>query len=296
MDRTEHESSNSECRLPGRNNSELIPTRHGIPRPGGGGGYAAKLERVAVTFSTPDIPMPEGVADSYLAHPGDGAAHPGVLLYPDAYGLRQVIREIMETIAAAGFTVLAPNALYRSGRAPVLPMPDERDPAGHAKFFEKLAPVRAALTPEKSLRDAGVYLDYLAASEFCAPGALAVTGYCMGGRMALRTAAAYPARIAAAASFHGGRLAEDAVADSPHHAAGSIAAEVYLAHAADDPSMPPEQIATLERALTAAGVSYTSIVYPEAKHGFTMRDTPVFDEQAYRRHLNDLVALLRRNL
>ncbi|WP_309234513.1 dienelactone hydrolase family protein [Nocardia sp. XZ_19_385] len=249
----------------------------------------------SVAFSTPDIALPEGTADCYLARPDDGAAHPGVLLLADAYGLRPVIREIMETIAAEGFTVLAPNVLYRSGRSPVLPMPDRRDPAGHAEFFKKLGPVRAALTPEKSLQDAAAYLNYLAASEFCAPGAVAVAGYCMGGRMALRTAAAYPALIAAAASFHGGRLADADAPDSPHHSLDNVTAEVFVAHASADQSMPPEQIKVLEQALESAGVRHTSVVYPETEHGFTMRDTPVFDEQAYQRHLTDLLALLERN-
>ncbi|MEV6278552.1 dienelactone hydrolase family protein [Nocardia sp. NPDC051832] len=249
----------------------------------------------SVAFSTPDIVLPDGTADCYLAHPGDGAAHPGVLLFADVYGLRPVIREIMETIAAEGFTALAPNVLFRSGRSPVLPMPDQRDPAGHAEFFKKLAPVRAALTPEKSLQDAAVYLNYLAASEFCTPGTVAVAGYCMGGRMALRTPAAYPVRIAAAASFHGGRLAEADAPDSPHHSLDDVTAEVFVAHASDDQSMPPEQIQVLEQALTAAGVAHTSVVYPKTRHGFTMRDTPVFDERAYQRHLSDLLALLRRN-
>ncbi|GAB2640456.1 dienelactone hydrolase family protein [Nocardia goodfellowii] len=250
----------------------------------------------SVAFRTPDISLPDGIADCYLAHPADGAQHPGVLLFPDAYGLRPVIREIMETIAADGFTVLAPNVLYRSGRSPVLPMPDRRDPAGHAEFFKKLGPVRAALTPAKSLQDAAVYLNYLAASEFCAPGAIGVVGYCMGGRMALRVAAAYTTRIAAAASFHGGRLAEVDAPDSPHHSIGDATAELFIAHASADQSMTPADIEVLERSLKSAAVPHTSVVYPDTAHGFTMRDTPVFDEQAYQRHLNDLLALLRRNV
>lgn len=202
----------------------------------------------------------------------------------------------MESIAGEGFTVIAPNLFYRSGRAPVLPMPDHTDPAAHAEFFEKLGPLRAALTPEKSLQDVAAYLNYLAASEFCLPGPSAVVGYCMGGRLALRTAAAYGRLIAAAASFHGGRLADPAMSDSPHHTLGDATAELLVAHASSDGSMPPEQIDLLERTLTTAGVPHTSVVYPNTQHGFTMRDTAAYDEQAYQRHLTDLVALLRRAL
>ncbi|MET8874968.1 dienelactone hydrolase family protein [Nocardia sp. NPDC004604] len=247
-----------------------------------------------VAFSTLDVRTTDGDADSYLARPDDGGPHPGVLFYMDAYGLRPYLREMMEAIAANGFTVLAPNVFYRSGRAPVLPMPESTDPAGHAKFFAALGPKRAAFTPDKALADAQTYLDWLSAAEFVAPGPVAVTGYCMGGRLALRTAGAFGNRIAAAASFHGGRLAVDDQPDSPHHAAAGITAELLIAHASQDDSMPPEQIARLDKALDAAHVHYTSVVYPNTRHGFTMRDTPVFDQAAYDRHLADLLALLRR--
>ncbi|WP_433683321.1 dienelactone hydrolase family protein [Nocardia sp. CA-119907] len=247
-----------------------------------------------VAFSTLDVRTADGNADAYLARPDDGAPHPGMLFYMDAYGLRPWLREMMEAIAANGFTVLAPNVFYRSGRAPVLPMPESADPAAHAKFFAALGPMRAAFTPEKALQDAQTYLDWLGAAEFVAPGPVAVTGYCMGGKLALRTASAFGNRIAAAASFHGGRLAVDEQPDSPHHGAAGITAELLIAHASQDDSMPPEQITRLDQALDAAQVHYTSVVYPNTRHGFTMRDTPAFDQAAYDRHLADLLALLRR--
>lgn len=247
---------------------------------------------MSVAFSTLDVPTADGNADSYLARPDYGTAHPGVLFYMDAYGLRPWLREMMEAIAAHGYTVLAPNIFYRTGRAPILPMPDSADPAAHAKFFVALGPARAALTPDKAMGDVRSYLDWLAAAEFVAPGPVAATGYCMGGKLALRTAGAFGDRIAAAASFHGGRLAVDEQPDSPHHAAAGITAELFIAHASTDDSMPPEQITRLDKALDAAHVRYASVVYPNTRHGFTMRDTPVFDQAAYDRHLTDLLALL----
>ncbi|WP_280408810.1 dienelactone hydrolase family protein [Nocardia brasiliensis] len=249
-----------------------------------------------VAFQAIDIPLPYGAADAYFAHPDDDARHPGVLLYMDAFGLRPYLRELVETIAAQGFSVLAPNIFYRTGRAPVLPMPDFTVPDAGAKFFAELAPVRAALTPEGALQDAQHYLDWLAAAPAVTPGPVGTTGYCMGGRLALRTAAAFGDRIAAAASFHGGNLAAADQPDSPHFAAPGITAEVFVAHADQDSSMPPEQIARLEQALDAAGTRYTSVVYPDAPHGFTMRDVPVYREDAYKRHLEDLVTLFRRSL
>lgn len=249
-----------------------------------------------VAFQAIDIPLPDGTADAYFAHPDDGARHPGVLLYMDAFGLRPYLRELVETIAAQGFSVLAPNIFYRSGRAPVLPMPDFTEPDAGAKFFAELAPIREALTPDGAIEDARHYLDWLAAAPTVTPGPVATTGYCMGGRLALRTAAAFGDRIAAAASFHGGNLAAEDQPDSPHFAAAGITARVYVGHADHDSSMPPEQIARLEQALDAAGTRYTSVLYPDAPHGFTMRDVPVYREDAYHRHLRDLLSLLRSSL
>ncbi|MBF6215133.1 dienelactone hydrolase family protein [Nocardia puris] len=250
----------------------------------------------AVTFRTLDVPALDGAADAYLARPDDGTAHPGVLLIMDAFGLRPRLGEMAEEIAARGYTVLAPNVFYRTGRAPVLPMPDPAVEGAHAAFFAALGPAREALTPDRAIGDIGRYLDWLDASEFVAPGPLAVTGYCMGGRLALRAAAEFGDRIAAAASFHGGRLAAEDRPDSPHHAADRISAELFIAHADADQSMPPEQIARLDRALEDAGVRHTSVVYEGARHGFTMSDIPPYDEAAARRHFTDLFALLDRAL
>ncbi|MFG1791269.1 dienelactone hydrolase family protein [Nocardia sp. NPDC049149] len=247
-----------------------------------------------VVFRTVDIALADGTADAYFAHPDDGAKHPGLLLYPDAFGLRPWLREMVETIAADGFAVLSPNIFYRSGRAPVLPMPDFDIPDAHNTFFEALAPLRAVLTPDKAMQDARGYLDWLAADDAVTPGPLAAAGYCMGGRLALRTAATLGDRIGATASFHGGFLAADDRPDSPHHDAAGITAQLFIAHADQDSSMPADQIAGLEKALDAAGVRYTSVVYPGAAHGFTMRDTPAYSEEAYHRHLRDLLGLLHR--
>ncbi|MEV0708809.1 dienelactone hydrolase family protein [Nocardia aurea] len=251
---------------------------------------------LSVAFHTLDITTLDGAADAYLAQPDDGRAYPGVLLLPDAFGLRPWIREMVETIAAQGYIVLAPNIFYRAGRAPVLPVPDFSEPDARANFFTALEPLRQQLTPELALRDLGAYLNRLADLEHVVPGGLGVVGYCMGGRLALRAAGEYGPKVAAAASFHGGGLAVDEAPDSPHHAAGSVEAELLIAHADADRSMPAEQIEVLDKALDAADVRYTSVVYPGAAHGYTMRDLPSYDDGAYRRHLSDLSALLGRNL
>lgn len=246
----------------------------------------------SVAFDTIEIALSDGTAEAYLAHPDDGAAHPGVLLYMDAYGLRPWLGEIVKTIAAQGFTVIAPNVFYRTWS--LADAPEVDFDKSHTAFFAALAPAREQLTPEAAMRDAGGYLAWLDASPLVAPAPYATLGYCMGGRLALRVATEFGDRIAAAASFHGGRLAADDLPDSPHHKADRISAEVLAAHADNDSSMDAEAIERFEKALTEAGVTFTSVVYPDAQHGFTMRDTPAYQEAGYHRHLDDLLALLRR--
>ena len=241
--------------------------------------------------STVDVTTPDGIADAYLARPDDGP-HPGVLFIMDAYGLRPAIEEMVARIAADGYVVLAPNVFYRAGRAPVLPMPDDlTDPEQRTRFFQSLRPLIDQLTPEAVDADGAAYLDYL--EGIARPGPVGITGYCMGARVGWRIATAYPDRVAALAGFHAGGLATDAP-DSPHRSAGDLKAELYLGFADQDPSMSAEQIATLEQALDEAGARYRSEVYEGAKHGYTMSDTPAYDEAAQERHFRELRGLLER--
>jgi carboxymethylenebutenolidase len=233
----------------------------------------------------------DGVADSYFASPGEG--YPGVLFLMDAFGLRPTIEEMVERIAGAGYAVLAPNVFYRSGRAPVLPVPDLTDPDARASFFESLRPLIQALGPDEIAADGGSYLDFLA--DRAAPGPVAITGYCMGARLGWRIAASHPDRVAALGGFHAGGLVTDAP-DSPHLSAGDLQAELYLGFADQDPGMSAEQIETLGEALDAAGVRYRSEVYEGAAHGYTMADTAAYDEAARERHFRALGALLERRL
>ena len=238
-----------------------------------------------------DVTTPDGVADAYVARP-DEERRSGVLLVMDAYGLRPQIEQMADRIAARGFVVLAPNVFYRSGRAPVVSLDGLGDPEQRAAVFARVMPLVSGLTPDQIVRDGGAYLDRL---EEIGRGPVAITGYCMGGRIGWRIAAAYPERVAALGGFHVGGLVSDDD-DSPHRSAGSLAAEVYLGFADNDRSMTAEQIAELSRALDAAGVRYRAEVYSGAAHGYTMADTPAYDETAAERHYAELFALLDRTV
>jgi carboxymethylenebutenolidase len=239
-----------------------------------------------------DVKTADGVADAYLTRPDGDGEHPGVLFVIDAFGLRPRIEEMADRIAGQGYVVLAPNALYRAGRAPVLPMPDFTDPENRAGFMQSVRPIIEQLTPDAISRDGEAYLDFLSTK---ATGPVGITGYCMGARVGWRIAAAYPDRVSALGGFHGGGLVTDAP-DSPHRSAQQLKAEVYFGHADQDANMNPEQIATLNDALDQAAVRYRAEVYEGALHGYTMSDTAVFNEAACERHFNELFALLDRTL
>jgi carboxymethylenebutenolidase len=149
-------------------------------------------------------------------------------------------------------------------------------------------------TPPKLMADTRVFLDYLAAQPDVLPGGVGVTGYCMGGLLALTAAGTYPEQIVAAASYHGARLATD-LPGSPHLLAPKIKARVYVAGAIEDASFPDDMKARLEAALSKAGVDHQVETYP-AKHGWVLRDTPSYDEAACARHWQTLLALLAARL
>ena len=240
-----------------------------------------------------DVPTGDGVADAYFARPADGRPRPAVLFYQDAYGLRPHLRSMADRLAGAGYAVLVPNVFYRLGRTPVVDLPEFIDPGADPTIWERLGPVVTSLTPDLVERDADAYLRWLADSPHVADGPVALTGYCMGARLVLWTAAAHPDRVAAGAGFHGGRLATDDPG-SPHRGAPAITAELYFGHADDDPSLPPEQIARFEEALEAAGVRHTCEVYPGAPHGYTQADTSAYQREGDERHWAALLGLLER--
>jgi carboxymethylenebutenolidase len=245
-----------------------------------------------MSHSTIDIATPDGVADAYLSLPDGAPPRGGVLFLMDAFGLRPVLEEMADRIAAEGYAVLVPNLYYRAGRAPLFEMPDLTDPDARGAFFGQVRPLMAELTPERMASDGQAYLDRLGEEV---EGPVAITGYCMGARQGWRIATAHPSRVTALAGFHGGGLVTDEE-DSPHRTAGLIEAEVYFGHADNDQSNTPEQIEKLDAALEAAGVTYRSEVYAGAEHGYTMADTAAFHEEGRERHFAALSDLLKRRL
>jgi carboxymethylenebutenolidase len=234
------------------------------------------------------IPTADGRADAFAAFPVHGEQHPGVLMYPDGFGIRPVLRELARELAGHGYYVLVPNLFYRHGPAPVLELPEHIGEEARPAVFAQLVPLIEAHTADRVLRDADAYLRFLTAQPEVSAGPVAVTGYCIGGLVATRTAAAHPGRIAALAAFHG-----PVGADGPD-SFSQLTAEVHFGHAESD--LTSETLGELNAALDATGVAYTSEIYPGTVHGFTMSDTDAFSPAALQLHWDRLLPLLGRTL
>lgn len=243
-------------------------------------------------MSKVEIKTKDGTCPSYVYRPMGRGPWPAVLIFMDGLGIRPAMLEIGERLATHGYFVLLPDLFYRSGPyEPMNPHTVFTDPEKRKVLMEKFF---ALATPANIMSDTGAFLDYLAAQSDVTAGGIGTTGYCMGGLMSLSAAGTYPDRIVAAASYHGGRLATDAP-DSPHLLAPKIKARVYVAGAIEDPSFPDDMKGRLEEALTKAGVDHQIETY-QAKHGWVLRDTPVYDSAAAERHWETMLALFDAKL
>ncbi|MYV37722.1 dienelactone hydrolase family protein [Streptomyces sp. SID1328] len=239
-------------------------------------------------IKTLHIPTAEGQADAFAAFPDGGERHPGVLMYADGFGIRPVLREMARELARHGYYVLVPNLFYRHGPAPVIELPEHIGEEVRPALMAQVMPLIEAHTAERVLSDADAYLSFLTTRPEVGAGPVAVTGYCIGGLLAMRTAAAHPGQVAALAAFHG-----PVSVDGPDLFA-KLTAQVHLGHAEGD--MAPEALRELNQALDAAKVDYSSEIYPGTVHGFTMSDTDAFNPAALQRHWDSLLPLLDRTL
>jgi carboxymethylenebutenolidase len=255
-----------------------------------------------VTESTVEIKTPDGTCDAAFVHPSTGA-HPAVIIWPDAFGLRPSMRDMAKRLAAEGYAVLVPNPFYRVGRAPLFTDASNfnfADQAQRAKLTPLMASINAAGAAEKDAAAFIAWLDTQKAVDRTLK--IGAQGYCMGGALVFRTAAAVPDRVGAGASFHGGGLVTQN-AGSPHLLAPKIRARMYIAIAVNDDTQQPDAKTRLKEAFDATKVANEVEVYADALHGWCVADMPkqpngqpIYNKADAERAWSKLLALYKASL
>src|SRR5947207_2634117 len=257
-----------------------------------GAGVAMMLPRVAnavtVTESEVTVTTPDGAADCYVVHPASGTAAGG-LLWPDIFGLRPAMRQMGKRLAESGYSVLVVNPFYRVKKAPTAE-------AGAATPIPQLMPLAQALSETTQMTDAKAFIGWLDGQSSVAKNRkIGTQGYCMGGPIALRTAAAVPARVGAVASFHGGGLVTD-MPNSPHLQAAKTKAQLLIAIAANDDMRSPNEKTVLKETFAKANLPAEIEVYTGAAHGWCPPDSGVYNEPQAEKAWTRLLALYGKAL
>jgi len=248
------------------------------------------VNAVAVTESDVTVKTPDGTADCYFVHPSTGTA-PAVLVWPDIFGLRPAFRTMGKRLAESGYSVLVVNPFYRQKKAPTAEN-------GAATAIPSLVPMMQALTGDMNLvmSDAKAYIAWLDQQPSVAKNKKVGTqGYCMGGPIAFRTAAAVPDRVGAVASFHGGGLVTPDAVNSPHMQASKTKAQFLIAIAQNDDMSRPDEKNVLKDTFAKANVPAEIEVYQGA-HGWCPPDSTVYNEPAAEKAWSRLLALYGKAL
>lgn len=239
------------------------------------------------------IPTKDGVCDAHIFHPEGNGPWPAIIYFMDGVGIRPALHTMCERLAAAGYYVLLPNLYYRLGPAEPVDAAKllTQDPEERERMMTRFQSINNRLIAE----DTGAFLEFLDRQPMTKAAWIGCVGYCMGGGFALTAAGSHPERVAAAASFHGARLAVE-TQGSPHLLAGKMRAKVYVGVSEIDPWLEPGETDRLKAALDAAEVRNNVEIYPGVQHGFAVHDLPVYDRTASERHWERLLALFGETL
>lgn len=252
----------------------------------------AAAEAVELVEQDVDIKTPDGVADAYFVHPAKGRSA-GVLMWTDIMGLRPAFRMMGKRLAQEGYAVLVPNPFYRRQRAPIVPEGASFQDEATRKV---LMGMMGSLTAETNFTDARAFVGFLDSQPAVSrKRKIGTCGYCMGGPLVLRTAATFPDRIGAAATFHGAALVSDKP-DSPHLLIPKMKAGFLIAIAENDDMREPDSKNVLRQAFDQAGLRAEIEVYTGGQHGWCPPDSAVYNEALAEKAWSRMLALYARAL
>ncbi|HZM59609.1 MAG TPA: dienelactone hydrolase family protein [Vicinamibacterales bacterium] len=231
-----------------------------------------ELSAQQIVETNVEIKTPDGTCDAAFIHPATGA-HAGVIIWPDAFGLRPSMRDMAKRLAMAGYSVLVPNPFYRVAKSPVY---EDASKVDFSKERGKLGPLMGSIGADGAVeKDAPALVAWMDMQQSIDRSKkIGTQGYCMGGALVVRTAAAVPNRIGAGASFHGGGLVTT-MPNSPHLLAPKVKARMYFGIATNDDMQQPDAKTKLKEAFDAAKVPVEVEVYSMAQHGWCVPDMPV---------------------
>jgi carboxymethylenebutenolidase len=241
------------------------------------------------------VPTADGSMITFVVHPDEGGQFPVALLFMDGVGYREQIKENARRFAEAGFFVAAPDLFYRSGDRISFDFAKVAIPAPDSEERKRMMAVVGSLTPEMMLSDVKSVLTAIESEPAAAKGPRSAVGYCMGARVALGFAAAFPDEVTAAAGIHPGALVTDKP-DSPHHDVSRVKGELYFAFAENDRTATAENVDEFRDELKRRHVRGEVERLPGTAHGFAMADLPVYDSAAAERHFEKTIELWRRNV
>jgi carboxymethylenebutenolidase len=241
-----------------------------------------------------EIQTADGIMDTFVCHPDEDGPHPAIILYMDAPGIREELRDMARRLGTVGYYVMLPNMYYRTGREGAYGF-DLSQIRSDDNEREKMFAVMNSLNNGLVVSDTAPMLEHIRTADAAADGPVGCVGYCMSGQYVMSVGAAYPEDFAAIASFYGVGIITDED-DSPHLYADRIKGEVYLAFASDDPFVPQPIVDALPGILDQAGVAHRIEVYPDTEHGFAFPQRPVYVKDAGERHWERMFALYERKL
>jgi len=240
------------------------------------------------------IQTDDGDMDAFVCHPEEGGPFPAIIMYMDAPGIREELRDMARRMGTAGYYVVLPNLYYRQGQEGnygfdlMRIREDDRE-------LQKMFDLMNATTTEKVVADTRSMLNFIKSDAQAKAGAIGCVGYCMSGKYVVQIGATYADEFAAIASYYGVGIQTEET-DSPHLSASKIKGELYLAFAEEDIYVPEQLLESIPKEMEKAGVNCRVEVYPDTNHGFAFPQRPAYNKPAAERHWERMFALFDRNL